>query len=53
VPGKLADIARQARASEATVSRVLNGNPGVPIAGFLIFQRSFLRGNGLGGAIKG
>jgi len=25
----------------------------VPIAGFLIFQRSFLRGNGLGGAIKG
>ena len=25
----------------------------VPVAGFLIFQRSFLRGNGLGGAIKG
>jgi multiple sugar transport system permease protein len=25
----------------------------VPIAGFLIFQRSFLRGGGLGGAIKG
>jgi multiple sugar transport system permease protein len=25
----------------------------VPIIGFLIFQRSFLRGNGLGGAIKG
>jgi multiple sugar transport system permease protein len=25
----------------------------VPIAGFLIFQGSFLRGNGLGGAIKG
>jgi multiple sugar transport system permease protein len=25
----------------------------VPIGGFLIFQRSFLRGNGLGGAIKG
>jgi len=25
----------------------------VPIAGFLIFQRSFLRGTGLGGAIKG
>jgi len=25
----------------------------VPIAGFLLFQRSFLRGNGLGGAIKG
>jgi multiple sugar transport system permease protein len=25
----------------------------VPIAGFLIFQRSFLRGAGLGGAIKG
>jgi multiple sugar transport system permease protein len=25
----------------------------VPIAGFLIFQRSFLRGPGLGGAIKG
>jgi ABC-type glycerol-3-phosphate transport system permease component len=25
----------------------------VPIAGFLVFQRSFLRGNGLGGAIKG
>jgi LacI family transcriptional regulator, repressor for deo operon, udp, cdd, tsx, nupC, and nupG len=27
--GKLADIARQARVSEATVSRVLNGKPGV------------------------
>jgi len=25
----------------------------VPIAGFLIFQRSFLRGSGMGGAIKG
>ena len=25
----------------------------VPIIGFLIFQRSFLRGSGLGGAIKG
>ena len=25
----------------------------VPIAGFLLFQRSFLRGTGLGGAIKG
>jgi multiple sugar transport system permease protein len=25
----------------------------VPIAGFLLFQRSFLRGSGLGGAIKG
>jgi multiple sugar transport system permease protein len=25
----------------------------VPIAGFLIFQRSFLRGTGLGGAVKG
>jgi multiple sugar transport system permease protein len=25
----------------------------VPVAGFLVFQRSFLRGNGLGGAIKG
>ena len=25
----------------------------VPIAGFLIFQRSFMRGSGLGGAIKG
>jgi multiple sugar transport system permease protein len=25
----------------------------VPIAGFLIFQRSFLRGPGLGGAVKG
>ena len=25
----------------------------VPIAGFLIFQRSFLRGGGLGGALKG
>jgi multiple sugar transport system permease protein len=25
----------------------------VPIAGFLVFQRSFLRGPGLGGAIKG
>ena len=25
----------------------------VPIVGFLIFQRSFLRGGGLGGAIKG
>jgi DNA-binding LacI/PurR family transcriptional regulator len=29
VPGKLADIARQARVSEATVSRVLNGKSGV------------------------
>jgi len=25
----------------------------IPIAGFLLFQRSFLRGTGLGGAIKG
>jgi multiple sugar transport system permease protein len=25
----------------------------VPVAGFLVFQRSFLRGNGIGGAIKG
>ncbi len=25
----------------------------VPIAGFLVFQRSFLRGSGLGGALKG
>jgi multiple sugar transport system permease protein len=25
----------------------------VPIAGFLVFQRSFLRGGGLGGALKG
>ena len=25
----------------------------VPIAGFIVFQRSFLRGSGLGGAIKG
>jgi len=25
----------------------------VPIIGFLVFQRSFLRGTGLGGAIKG
>ena len=25
----------------------------VPIVGFLLFQRSFLRGTGLGGAIKG
>jgi ABC-type glycerol-3-phosphate transport system permease component len=25
----------------------------VPIAAFLIFQRSFLRGSGLSGAIKG
>jgi multiple sugar transport system permease protein len=25
----------------------------VPIAGFLVFQRSFLRGGGLGGAVKG
>jgi len=25
----------------------------VPVAGFLIFQRSFLRGSGLGGAVKG
>jgi multiple sugar transport system permease protein len=25
----------------------------VPIAAFLIFQRSFLRGSGLGGAVKG
>src|SRR6201990_647848 len=27
--GKLADVARQARVSEATVSRVLNGKPGI------------------------
>jgi hypothetical protein len=25
----------------------------VPILGFLIFQRTFLRGQGLGGALKG
>jgi len=25
----------------------------VPIVGFLIFQRPFLRGTGLGGAVKG
>jgi ABC-type glycerol-3-phosphate transport system permease component len=25
----------------------------VPIVGFLFFQRSFLRGTGLGGALKG
>ena len=25
----------------------------VPIVGFLVFQRSFLRGTGLGGALKG
>jgi multiple sugar transport system permease protein len=25
----------------------------VPIIGFLIFQRPFLRGTGLGGAVKG
>jgi len=25
----------------------------VPIVGFLVFQRSFLRGSGLGGALKG
>jgi multiple sugar transport system permease protein len=25
----------------------------VPIAGFFVFQRSFLRGTGLGGALKG
>jgi hypothetical protein len=25
----------------------------IPIAGFLLFQRSFLRSTGLGGAIKG
>jgi multiple sugar transport system permease protein len=25
----------------------------VPIAGFLLFQRSFLRGEGLSGALKG
>jgi DNA-binding LacI/PurR family transcriptional regulator len=29
VAGKLADVAKQARVSEATVSRVLNGKPGV------------------------
>src|SRR6185503_4921925 len=29
MPGKLADMARQARVSEATVSRVLNGKPGI------------------------
>ncbi|MDQ2739249.1 MAG: carbohydrate ABC transporter permease, partial [Actinomycetota bacterium] len=25
----------------------------VPIAGFVLFQRQFLRGSGLGGALKG
>src|ERR1700751_255320 len=29
MPGKLADVARQARVSEATVSRVLTGKPGI------------------------
>ena len=29
MPGKLADIAKQAGVSEATVSRVLNGKPGI------------------------
>jgi DNA-binding LacI/PurR family transcriptional regulator len=86
------------KVSEATVSRVLNGKPGVseatrqavltaldvlgyerptqlrgqrarlvglvllasmliaslvPLIGFLVFQRTFLRGTGLGGALKG
>src|SRR6267378_5870226 len=29
MPGKLADVAKQAGVSEATVSRVLNGKPGI------------------------
>jgi DNA-binding LacI/PurR family transcriptional regulator len=32
MPGKLADVARQAGVSEATVSRVLNGRPGISTA---------------------
>ena len=41
------------RPSSASSSPRCSSPASCPIAGFLIFQRSFLRGTGLGGAIKG